>query len=329
MPDLTVTPSKRLTLINAVIAHWQGYNVRLGGTPATEFKVKGIRVVAELITLRDAYSATLTVLEGARNVRQTAAGVRDDKKIAIQKRIPAFNRAARYWFSDVPGQLNGLPNAPKFNANAGAFLQAFRDMQTLWTQYNALTGITGYTAPLLLADGTTLATFTTEFGSLETAFNDATRTTVLEKQSLGKRDADFRVIYKFLKDYSAAIKARLAPDSDIATSLPKLYDTSSPSPRPVTNIRYTYAAATNTVTLTFDPSPSANITLYTLRQSQVAPYDPENENDIDNKPPTAPFQFVFILSTVQPGESGVFKIYTDNETGNVKASRVITIKRPA
>ena len=41
MPDLTVTPSKRLTLINAIIAHWQGYNVRLGGTAATEFKVKG------------------------------------------------------------------------------------------------------------------------------------------------------------------------------------------------------------------------------------------------------------------------------------------------
>jgi len=60
MPDNAVTPSKRLALINAMIAHWQGYNVRLGGTAATEFKVRGTRAVAELITLRDAYSATLT-----------------------------------------------------------------------------------------------------------------------------------------------------------------------------------------------------------------------------------------------------------------------------
>jgi len=78
MPEITIPPSKRLTLINAIIAHWQGYNIRLGGTAATEFKVKGTRTVAELITLRDAYSTTLTALEGARNARQTAAGVRDE-----------------------------------------------------------------------------------------------------------------------------------------------------------------------------------------------------------------------------------------------------------
>lgn len=95
MPKITVPPSKRLILINAFIAHWQGYNVRLCGTAATEFKVKATRTVAELITLRDAYSATLTTLEGARNARQTATGLRDDKKTALQKRITAFNRAAR------------------------------------------------------------------------------------------------------------------------------------------------------------------------------------------------------------------------------------------
>lgn len=329
MPVINVPPSKRLVLINAVIAHWQGYNVRLGGTAATEFKVKGTRTVAELITLRDAYSATLTTLEGARNTRQTAAGVRDDRKTALQKRITAFNRAARYWFSDVPGQLNGLPNAPRLSANPGAFLQAFREMQTLWTAYNALTGIAGYTPPLLLPDSTALAAFTTEFGSMEAAFNDATRTTVLEKQQLGKRDTDFRLIYKSLKDYIAAVKARNLPESDIYTSLPTLTDNSTPTPRPVSNLRYTYAAATNTVTLTFDPSPSANIALYTLRQSQSAPYDPENENDIATKEPVEPFQFVLKLTMIEPSESGLFKIYTDNATGNTKASRVITIKRPA
>jgi len=37
--------------------------------------------------------------------------IHDAVKAELQKRITAFNRAARYWFADVPGQLNGLRDA--------------------------------------------------------------------------------------------------------------------------------------------------------------------------------------------------------------------------
>jgi len=50
-----------LALINAMIAHWKGYNVRLGGTAATEFKVRGTRAVAELITGNEKGSTTIKI----------------------------------------------------------------------------------------------------------------------------------------------------------------------------------------------------------------------------------------------------------------------------
>ncbi len=87
-----------------------------------------------------------------------------------------------------------------------------------------------------------------------------------------------------------------------------------------------YNAATNTVTVIFAPSPSANVISYTLRQSLTTPYDAENENDIATKPAAAPYEFVFVLTTVAAGSSGVFKVYTENESGGMKGSRAFKVR---
>ena len=78
--------------------------------------------------------------------------------------------------------------------------------------------------------------------------------------------------------------------------------------------------------MTFDASPSANVTLYTLRYSPTTPYDAENENDIATKPPTAPFEFVFVATMIPAGESRDLKVYTDNAAGGAKGSRAFRVR---
>ena len=138
MPSLN--PADYIPTVNTIIGNWQQVNIALGGTPATDLKLKGNYTLANLTADRDALQLKVTDVQSKTNLREDAASNRDTKKTILRGKMTEFRNAVAYQLQGTQ-YTAGLPTLPNIGAFEGRFLKVFDDMVTKWTTLNALTGI--------------------------------------------------------------------------------------------------------------------------------------------------------------------------------------------
>ena len=323
---MPLSPTQYIPIINAFIGHWAQVNLALGGTAATDLKLKGAYTLANLTADRDALQTRVTDVQSKSNTRQDAASARDIKKAALRERLAEFRSGVLYQLQST-AYARGLPTLPKTTAYEGRFLKTLDDMTTKWTAINALTGVPNFTAPLTLLGGYALAAFNTDLADLRAAFAAVTAANDALNVSIRTRDAAFAPLYARLKEYILAVKAKFAATSALVASLPKLTLAQNPTPKPAANVIAQWDNTAHRAVITFGPSPSAHVFKYELRYSPSNPYSAADEDVLDslNGPP---YTFTTDHALANSGDIARFRILCRNESGGAKGSRPFKITRP-
>ena len=323
---MPVNPTQYIPLINTILGHWAQVNLALGGTTATDLKLKANYTLANLTTDRDALQLKVTDCQNKLNTRQDNASARDLAKTALRSRMTEFRNAVLYQLQGT-AYTKGLPTLPHPAAYEGRFLKTFDDMATKWTTINALSGVPNFTAPLTLLSGYTLANFNTDLTALRANFAAVAAAGDAFNVAIATRDTTFTPIYAHLKEYILAVKARFPATNSLVTTLPTLSLAGNPTPRPVTDIIVQWDATNHVALIAFTPSTSANIAAYDLRYSPSNPYTASDETTILTNPPAAhTFQTNHALTAT--GDTARFRIVTTNNTASEKGAKPFKITRP-
>jgi len=107
-------PGSYIPTMDEFDSHWDEVNIALGGTPATDLKLKGGYTRAEFQVLRTTLQATVTLISGKENARQLAADDRDQKKAALKARMAQFRAAVGCYLQETPYEA-ALPLLPGFS----------------------------------------------------------------------------------------------------------------------------------------------------------------------------------------------------------------------
>ncbi|MEQ1772087.1 MAG: hypothetical protein ABL879_19920, partial [Devosia sp.] len=104
----------------------------------------------------------------------------------------------------------------------GVFVEPLDDIATLWAKLNTAVNIPGFTAPLLLLGGYTLAEFNTVLAALKTQFETVAKEQLGVTLKIGDRNALQDVIYPVLKAYRQSVPTKFPATDPLVVTLPKL-----------------------------------------------------------------------------------------------------------
>jgi hypothetical protein len=319
-------PADYIPLINTIIGNWQQVNIALGGTPATELKLKGNYAIANLTADRDALQVRLSDVQTKLNLREDAAANREVKKTALRGRMTEFRNAVQYQLQGTQ-YTAGLPTLPAATSFEGRYLRSFDDMATKWTIINALAGVPNFTPPLLLLGGYPIATFNTDLTDLRAAFANVRNTSEALTIAIKTRDDSFKPIYARLKEYILAVKARFPANSPLVEALPRLTPKPSGTPKAVVQPIIAYDDVKKAAVVTFKASPTKSVTSYELRYSPDIPYKSENETTVATTD-TTKLELETTEGLKAPGDEANYKVYAITDDGNAKGSKTLLVKRP-
>jgi len=316
-------PSSYVPTCNLFIPHWVSVNVFLGaGGPLV---VPGGGTVSVLTGYRDSLMGYASSLESKLNDVEIARGFIVITKGSLLGRVNEFNRKVRGFLGHTP-YAAGLPQVVQPTSAQGPFLQPLDDMLSLWTKINAAT-IPGFTGPLTLLGGYTLAAFTTELASLKTQYatwGAAEQETDIERQ---RRNDVQDLAYALLRDYRTAVEGTFAPTDALVESLPRLSPEPGSTPDGVT-ANITWDAALLKAKITFTASSDPNLSHFEIRFCAGPNYSTENESVIGNLTPAELREFLTDSGLTTAGSTASFKVYVILTTGNEKGSNTVVITRP-
>ncbi len=305
-------------------AHWDDVNIFLGGTPATDLKLKGAYTRAMFIADRNAIDLAITALVGLENVREIAATNRDTLKQALLVRINSFRGILRALFPNS-SYAGAAPLVPVISSAESKFLTPFDDMSNLWGKLNADTTIPGFTPPLVIA-GVTLAQFQTELAAMRAAFGAVTVAENDEAIGRQNRDALLDPARERMVQYRVLVEAVLGPTHPLTLSLPDLSPQPGSTPAAVV-LSGSWNAGLSAAVFNFTASTAANLAEYELRRSLGSTYNPATAVVVGNAPPgTLTLQTASGLAA--SGDVASFKLFVKLTTGNESGSNTVTITRP-
>ena len=305
------------------INHWNQVNTFLG-LPANALTLVGGYTVANFTTDRTALMTAITAVVAADNVQTNTASDRDIKKAALRVRITQFRGL-------VSGLMMGsiyvrsLPTMPNFSTSEGAYLRPLDDMQNLWTQINA-SPPTGFTAPLLLAGGYTLATFTTDVAALKTAYttaNDAAQNATIARSG---RDVLLAPLRARMQQYRKSVVGKLPPGNLLLNTIPAYSPHPGSTPDPVSASGH-WDAVQSVAVINWTASPNPNLLRYELRIAPGPVYRVKDETTVD----LIDSDVLFDNTTAGLAASGavaLYRVYVILITGNEKGSATVKITRP-
>ena len=325
---MALVPMDYLRVSQLVLAHWQQVNTALGATPLT---LKGGYTIANLQTDRNALQAAITALQPLENTLETAQLDRDTRKKAIQARVTPFRNAVRFFALGTPYE-NALPTSPSFTAIETKFVKALDDTAALWATLNALpaTGagsIAGFTPPLVLPGGYTLATFTTELAALRTAYINVTNARKNLDIGRQKRDVLLTPLKARLLQYRRAVLALFASTDPLYRSLPVVSPGSKGSTPDAVSASAKWDAATSKAVLTILPSSDPNLDHYSVRTAPPPTYRVKNETTLGRieKEGTV---FATTAGLSAAGATALYKVYVVLKSGREKGSATLKVTRP-
>ncbi len=315
-------PSSYLAVIDEFIGHWTDVNVALG--------------IGGLVLQPDAYAITnlqthrtnlatfITSLEGFINSQEGHRTSRDNQKDPMRERLRQLGGITKNQLRDsvYAGQV---PQLIEPNANPGKWIIAMDDASHMWTTINA-TPPAGFTPPLLLTGGFTLANFNTAVAALKATFTSLVQADQDVTRAIDERDALFLIIRDRLVQYRGVIEAMFALDHPLVLSLPRVYPLPGHTPDAVT-LSGGWNVGTSMADLSWTASTDPDLSGYSVRRSGADPYDTQSELVVDTLPPGT-----LVLATDEglgtPGATMRYKVYVELSTGNERGSNTVTINRP-
>lgn len=322
--------SSYIPTLNDFLPHWEQVNISLGaGGPLVLRNPNGSTPPtlnrAALVTMRDDLQAKHTDITGQMNTVQIAAADLKARKEALHLRGRQFNDAVR---SNLAGTVfeAALPLLPQPGDGQEVFVEPMDDVATLWPKINAAAGIPGFTAPLLLLGGYTVADFLTDLAALKTQWETVRKEDFLVGFKIKERNKMQDLIYPVLKLYRQAVPTKFAADDPLVLSLPKLTPDPGSTPDPVT-ANGTWNAPTTQGKLTWDASTAPDLAQYEVRWSPGPTYDASLEVVIGNVAPTATREFFTTQGLLAIGDVSHFKVYVKTTTGNERGSNTVKITR--
>ena len=280
---------------------------------------------ADLVTMRNDLQAKHTDITGQMNNVQIAAAALKAMKEDLHLRGGQFNDAVR---SDLAGTtyVEALPILPWPGDGQAVFIEPMDDISTLWAKINAAVGIPGFTAPLLLLGGYTLAEFNTALGLLKTQFETVHKEDFLVSFKIKERNRMQDLIYPILKAYRLAVPTKFAATDPLVVTLPKLTPDPGSTPDGVL-ANGNWNVPTTQGKLTWDASTAPDLDEYEVRWSPGPDYDPDTEVVIANIAKTAPREYFTTQGLLAIGDASNFKIYVKTTTGNERGSNTVKITR--
>lgn len=210
-----ITPSDALNTAKACAIHWGKVNAAPGASALT--LRNGYRL-ADFTADISALETRLAKLPDIENAYGIALAERDGGKPVLKNRLKQFRAAVENKLGDT-AFLGELPTQPKTTATEADFLKPFDDMAGLWARINTAT-LSGFTTPLTLGRGHTLADFTAELGSQRTAYNK-TRQTIADTGLFRKeRDTEARAIWERIKQYRKGCVEVLDSTDELLKTVP-------------------------------------------------------------------------------------------------------------
>jgi len=197
--------------------HWVAVNSAI--SPAV-FTLQGGFTLANFTTAKNAIQTALTAIPAADNTRQVTGTTRDQGKAGLRVRVTQFIGACA---SQIPDSHYGkaAPKVPQFGSNQALFMKAIDDMANLWTQINAAT-IPGFTGPLLLAGGYTLANFNTDITAMYAAFTAATDAELNATLARRHRDSLLGPARTRMIQYRRGVVSVLPAGHELLSSIPAI-----------------------------------------------------------------------------------------------------------
>ena len=323
-------PSSYPSTLNEYVPHWDAVNIALGvDGPMVLRNPNGTSPPtlnrADLITMRTNLTNLHMAIQGQINNVELAAADLQAMKVFMNLRGGQFNAKVR-------GPLGGtsyaaaLPELPTPTDGMGVFVPPLDDILTLWTKLNAAVGIPGFTAPLLLLGGYTLAEYTTALANLKLQFELVAKEQLGVTLLIGDRNVLQDVIYPVLKVYRQTVPTNFAENSPLVTSLPRLTPEPGSTPDAVL-ANGTWNAPTTQGKLTWDASTSPDVVQVEVRWSPGPTYDSANEVVLANLGPSAPREYFTTQGLLAIGDESNFKIYVLTGTGNERGSNTVKITR--
>ncbi|KAF0181139.1 MAG: hypothetical protein FD161_445 [Limisphaerales bacterium] len=324
-------PGSFVPCLNLFLPHYEQVNTTLGaGGPLVLRNPNGpvppTLNRANLETWRNDLQTQHTAIEGQINDWEIAGADLMDMKVALHLRAGQFNEKVRSQLAGTHFE-RALPVLPSPTDGQALFMKPMDDISTLWAKINAAVGIPGFTAPLLLMGGYTLAEFDTALGLLRGQFPTTTRAEFLVSYKIEERNAIQKLVYPTLKAYRLAVPTFFAADSPLVLTLPKLTPDPGSTPDPV-NATGIWNAPTTQAKITWTLSPAADLEKYEIRWSPGSTYQSENEVVIGTVAAGGTLEFFTAQGLGQVGAVSVFKVYVLTTTGNERGSNVVKITRP-
>ena len=213
MPALV--PSDILNLAKACALHWAKVNAALGASPLT---LRKSYTLADFTADTTALQTRLAHMPAIENAYGLALAERDSGKAPLKARLKQFRAAVQNKLGDS-AFLAELPTQPFSTSSEAAFLKAFDDMADLWARINAAT-ISGFTPPLTLAKGYTLASFTTELATQRTAYNKTRQTIADATLARKERDTVTKALWERIKQYRKGCVESLDETDELLATVP-------------------------------------------------------------------------------------------------------------
>lgn len=219
--------SSYLTTANAIVPHWQSAN---NLTPTRPIVLKGGYTFTQFLQDRDNLSEKIDSVRARLLVRNTAAALRDSAKQSLRDYLIRYRATVSNHLMDTP-YARHLPNLPLRGSDETSYKEPFLRMAEQWKLINNLGGtVAGFTAPLVLGDGTTLVAFQDALAQLEELYREINIADTALDTGRGERDALLEPFKKRMQQYKAELIGRYGKDHSVVTSLPEL-TYRSPAPK--------------------------------------------------------------------------------------------------
>ena len=285
-----------------------------------------------LVVLRDALQLELDAVQDKLNDVQIVGGGLELQKAALYKMLTLFLGVMDGFYLNTE-YYRARPEAPGMGAGEEKFVGPLRDVQSLWAKLNAAVAPTGVTLPIVLNVGTaeapvmkTQADFATALTALKMKYAARADAEQSVKLARSKRDKTMKSIRAVLVAYRAAAESRLAANTALLATLPRVTPLPGHTPEPVSIAAE--CVAPDIAQVTHGESEDADFKEYQLRGTIGEDGDADDAVVLATHTGRTPSPFSTQHGLGQPGGAVSLWVFVVTNDGNERASDRAVVRRP-